>query len=94
MEDRVINLSVIEIKFLDGWSKGDELHSIQGTGWRLPTESEMEYISNLYIDYGVVGKDGWYWTDTGVIYELDTKSHFKPLFNENESAGVILVKDF
>ena len=94
MEDRVINLSVIEIKFLDGWSKGDELHSIQGTGWRLPTESEMEYISDLYIDYGVVGKDGWYWTDTGVIYELGTKTHFKPLFNENESAEVILVKDF
>jgi hypothetical protein len=92
MEDKSINLGVIEIKFLEGFTRQDELRSIQESGWRLPTESEIEYISNLYIDYGVVGKDGWYWTDTRALYELDTQTNFRP-HSDSEFGGVILIRE-
>jgi len=92
MEEHSINLGVIEIKFLEGFTRQDELRSIQGFGWRLPTESEIEYISNLYIDYNVVGKDGWYWTDTRALYELNTQTNFRP-HSDSEFGGVILVRE-
>jgi hypothetical protein len=92
MEETSINLGVIEIKFLGGFTRKDELYSIEGSGWRLPTEGEMQYISDLYINYNVVGMDGWYWTDSGVLYELETQSHFKPN-NDQEFGGVILVRE-
>jgi hypothetical protein len=91
MDEKIIYLGVIEIKFLSGFSRMNELYAIKGSGWRLPTEAEMEYISDLYINYDIIGIDGWYWTDSGVLYELETQSHFKPN-NDNESGGVILVR--
>jgi hypothetical protein len=92
MDDQAINLGVIEIMFLDGESRKDELSAVELSDWRLPTEAEMEYISDIYIAYNIVGQPGWYWTSTGVLYELDTQHAFV-VQNENESGGVILVRD-
>ena len=95
MEDEIIKLGIIEIKFLDGPSRGNELYIIQGSGWRLPTAYEIEYISNLYSDYKVVGRRGWYWVNTGglYLYEIGTGYHFRPPNLDNEGGGVILVRD-
>jgi len=92
MEDQIINLGIIEIMFLDGESRKDELSAVELSDWRLPTEAEMEYISDLYIAYNIVGHPGWYWTNTGVLYELDTQHAFV-VQNDNELGGIILVRD-
>ncbi len=93
MGDQTINLGIIEIMFLDGESRKDELSAVEMSSWRLPSEAEIEYISDLYIEYGVVGKPRWYWTNTGFLYELDTKHSFLVVHEDKESGGVILVKD-
>jgi len=95
MDEKVINLGIIEIKFLEESFRGNELYSIQISDWRLPTEYEIEYISNLYNNYKVVGRRGWYWVNTGglYLYEIDTQYHFRPVDLDSEGAGVILVRD-
>lgn len=97
MEDEIIKLGIIEIKFLEGETRFDELPAIRESEWRLPKESEIEYIANLYINYDVLGKAGWYWTDTYWVYEISTNSRFKPDIYDtdlaNTSAGVLLVRD-
>jgi hypothetical protein len=93
MDDQTINLGIIEIIFLDGESRKDELSSVKMSDWRLPTEAEIEYISDIYIEYNIVGQPGWYWTNTGFLYELDTKHSFLVVHEDKESGRVILVKD-
>jgi hypothetical protein len=95
MYEKVINLGIIEIKFLDESFRGNELYSIHVSDWRLPTAYEIEYISNLYTDYKVVGRKGWYWVNTGglYLYEIGTQYHFRPFNLDSEGGGVILVRD-
>lgn len=95
MDERIINLGIIEIKFLKESFRGNELYRILVSDWRLPTGYEIEYISNLFDNYKVLGRRGWYWVSSGGlhIYEIGTQYRFSPSDLDNEGAGVILVRN-